>query len=42
MDFVEFTVRLLGKCRMDDLRRMAQLSGRPKRLAVYRAVSGVP
>ncbi|PNH12140.1 hypothetical protein TSOC_000935 [Tetrabaena socialis] len=40
MDFVDFTVRLLGKSRLDDLRRAKDLVGRPKRLAVYRAVRG--
>ncbi|KAG2435433.1 hypothetical protein HYH02_011933 [Chlamydomonas schloesseri] len=48
MDFVDFTVQLLGKSRMDDLRRLRSssagsgegggLSERGKRLAVYRAI----
>ncbi|GIL50691.1 hypothetical protein Vafri_6801 [Volvox africanus] len=38
MDFVEFTVRLLGKCRKDDLERLKALNDRPKRLGVYRAI----
>ncbi|PNW87853.1 hypothetical protein CHLRE_01g004550v5 [Chlamydomonas reinhardtii] len=48
MDFVDFTVQLLGKSRLDDLRRLrgssagsaegGGLSERGKRLAVYRAI----
>ncbi|KXZ42945.1 hypothetical protein GPECTOR_110g238 [Gonium pectorale] len=38
MDFVEFTVRLLGKCRLDDLHRLQQLGPKQKRLGVYRAI----
>ncbi|EFJ45183.1 hypothetical protein VOLCADRAFT_118480 [Volvox carteri f. nagariensis] len=38
MDFVEFTVGLLGKCREDDLRRLQALNPKPKRLGVYRAI----
>ncbi|GLC56411.1 hypothetical protein PLESTB_001102000 [Pleodorina starrii] len=38
MDFVEFTVGLLGKCREDDLRRLMSLSAKSKRLGVYRAI----
>ncbi|KAG2490066.1 hypothetical protein HYH03_011531 [Edaphochlamys debaryana] len=38
MDFVEFTVKLLGKSRADDLKRLKPLTERPKRLGVYRAI----
>ncbi len=38
MDFVEFTVRLLGRCREDDLKRLQSLNPKLKILGVYRAV----
>lgn len=37
-DYVSYTVQLLGRCRADDLRKLKEMSGRPKRLAAYRAV----
>ncbi|GFR44833.1 hypothetical protein Agub_g6174 [Astrephomene gubernaculifera] len=38
MDFVDFTVRLLGRAHLEDLHKLMTLAERQKRLGVYRAI----
>ncbi|KAL6750716.1 hypothetical protein V8C86DRAFT_2799571 [Haematococcus lacustris] len=38
LDYLSYTVRLLARCRWDELQRLEGLSGRAKQLGVYRSV----